>query len=205
MYNSNSKEKQDLFVLSVLDKKINGTYVEIGGGLGTKENNTYLLETEYGWKGFSIESIPWIAETHSSRKNPCLCIDATNANYDELFNQYNLGDHIDYLQLDIDPPSSTLAALKKINFDKFSFSVITYEHDAYNGGNLEREKSRKFLESWGYTRVIGDVMHKGWAFEDWYINEKYMFSDNWKEFIGDEIELFNINEKYTKLFEKFLN
>ncbi len=48
-------------------------------------------------------------------------------------------------------------------------------------------------------------MHKGWAFEDWYINEKYMFSDNWKEFIGDEIELFNINEKYTKLFEKFLN
>jgi hypothetical protein len=88
MFNSNSKENQDLFVLSVLDKKINGTYVEIGGGLGTQENNTYLLETEYGWRGFSIEYVPWIAETHSVRKNPCLCIDATNADYDKLFNKF---------------------------------------------------------------------------------------------------------------------
>ena len=31
MFNSNSKENQDLFVLSVLDKKINGTYKEFIG------------------------------------------------------------------------------------------------------------------------------------------------------------------------------
>lgn len=205
MFNSNSKERQDLFVLSVLNKKINGTYVEVGGGLGTQENNTYLLETEYGWRGFSIEYVPWIAETHSVRKNPCLCIDATNANYDELFEQHNLGTHIDYLQLDIDPPSGTLSALKQINFNKYSFSVITYEHDAYNGGENERIESRKILESHGYTRVISDVMHQGWQFEDWYINEKCMINDNWKEFIGNKIELYHIDEKYTKLFEKFLN
>jgi len=205
MFNSNSKENQDLFVLSVLDKKINGTYVEIGGGLGTQENNTYLLETEYGWRGFSIEYVPWIAETHAIRKNPCLCADATSANYDELFEQYNLGTHIDYLQLDIDPPSGTFAALKQINFEKFSFSVITYEHDAYNGGENERNESRKFLESKGYTRVISDVMHRGLQFEDWYINEKCIPNDNWKEFIGEKIELHSPNEKYINLFNKFLN
>lgn len=205
MFNSNSKEHQDLFVLSVLNKKTNGTYVEIGGGLGTQENNTYLLETEYGWRGFSIEYIPWIAETHSTRKNPCLCMNATNIDYDSLFNQYNLGTHIDYLQLDIDPPSNTFKALKKINFEKFSFSVITYEHDFYNGGTTEREESRKFLESKGYTRVISDVMHKGWSFEDWYVNEKHMPNNNWKEFIGEQVELYNINKKYVNLFNKFLN
>lgn len=206
MFNSNSKENQDLFVLSVLDKKINGTYVEIGGGLGTKENNTYLLETEYGWRGFSIEYIPWIAETHAVRKHSCLCTDATKVNYSELFEQYNLGTHIDYLQLDIDPPSSTFTALKQINFEKFSFSVITYEHDAYNGGEKERIESRQILESYGYTRVISDVMHQGWIFEDWYVNEKYMPNNNWKEFIGEQIELYNPkNEKYINLFHKFLN
>jgi hypothetical protein len=201
-----SNQSQDLFILSVLNNKRNGTYVEIGGGLGTSDgNNTYMLESEYGWRGFSVEFIPWIAETHSVRKNPCLCIDATTANYEDLFNQYDLGPHIDYLQLDIEPPANTLLALKQIDFTKYSFSVITFEHDAYQGGENEREESRKLLESYGYTRVISDVMHKGWELEDWYVNEKYMPNDNWKEFIGEKVELHNTDEKYTNLFNKFLS
>ena len=204
-----STQCQDLFVLSVLNNKRNGTYVEIGGGLGTTDgNNTYMLESEYGWRGFAIEYVQWIADTHSGRKNPCLCIDALTANYNDLFQQYNLGPHIYYLQLDIDPPSNTLSALKQINFNTYSFSVITYEHDAYNGGESERTESRQILESYGYTRVISNVRQVGHQFEDWYINEKYMPNDNWKEFIGEEIELSRVGQvdkNYVNLFNKFLD
>jgi len=204
-----STQCQDLFVLSVLNNKRNGTYVEIGGGLGTSDgNNTYMLETDYDWKGFSIEYVPWIAETHNVRKHPCLCIDATTANYNDLFTQYNLGPHIDYLQLDIDPPTNTLLALKQIDLTKYSFSVITYEHDAYNGGENERIKSRQILEAHGYTRVISNVFQLGHPFEDWYVNEKYMPNDNWKEFIGEKIELSRVgyvDARYIDLFNKFLD
>ena len=200
-----SSQCQDLFILSVLDKKTYGTYVEIGGGVGIDDNNTYLLESGFGWKGISLEYTPWKAQTFSSRNNPCLCIDATTANYNDLFQQYNLGPHIDYLQLDIDPPSNTLLALKQIDFTKYSFSVITYEHDAYCGGENERTESRQILESYGYTRVISNILHTGWEFEDWYINEKHMPNNNWKEFIGENIELRDHNEKYFNLFTKFLS
>jgi hypothetical protein len=206
MKNNSSNQCQDLFVLSVLDKKTNGTYVEIGGGLGMSDgNNTYMLESAYGWKGFALEHVQWIADTYSVRKNPCLCMDATSADYGSLFKQHNLGFHIDYLQLDIEPPANTLRALKQIDLNKYSFSVITFEHDAYQGGENEREESRNLLDSYGYTRVISNVMHKGWALEDWYINEKYMPNNNWREFIGENIELHTPNEKYTNLFAKFLN
>lgn len=208
---THSKECQDLFVLSVLGKKVNGTYVEIGGAHAISENNTYLLESQYNWKGFSVEHNTELASTFSSRKNPCICSDATLLDYSNLIEQYGLGNHIDYLQLDIDPPANTLAALKKIDFTKFSFSVITFEHDAYQeaygyGGEYERVESRRFLESYGYTRVISNVTHKGLEFEDWYVNEEYMPNDNWKNFIGNNIELkFDIaNTDYLNKFENFL-
>lgn len=205
MLSNCSKQCQDLFVLSVLDKKQNGTYVEIGGGLGTSDgNNTYLLETKYGWRGVALEHVQWIADTHSVRKNPCLCEDATTMNYSALFERYNLGPHIDYLQLDIDPPVNTLRALKQIDFTKYSFSVITFEHDAYQGGESEREESRNFLDSYGYTRVVSNVMHTGLPLEDWYVKENYMPNQNWKEFVGESVELHYHNQKYFNLFAKFL-
>jgi hypothetical protein len=93
--------------------------------------------------------------------------------------------------------------LEKINFDKYSFSVITYEHDFYAGGVKEREESRKILESYGYTRVVSDVMHNGLVFEDWYVNEKYMLTDSWKKFIGSNVNMDtpNLSEVHKQLFE----
>jgi len=46
-----SQVYQDMFVLSMLDGKKNGTYLEIGASDPIVDNNTYLLETEFGWKG----------------------------------------------------------------------------------------------------------------------------------------------------------
>ena len=133
-------------------------------------------------------------------------MDATNADYDKIIQSSNLGLHIDFLQLDIDPPDNTFKVLTKIDFAKYSFSVITYEHDLSSGGKEERIESRKIIESHGYTRVIGDVMHGDVVFEDWYINEKYMPNNNWKQFVGENIKMDvgNINKKYTDILEDLL-
>jgi len=203
-YKSNSRENQDLFVLSVLDKKQNGTYLEIGSAYPILDNNTYLLENEFQWKGVSIDFNQSFVNEFEIRSNPCICTDATTVDYDLLISSFYDTNHIDYLQLDIDPPSNTFKVLEKINFDKVSFSVITYEHDFYAGGIKEREESRKILESHGYTRVISDVMHNGLVFEDWYINEKYMLTDTWKKFIGSNVNMntANLTDTYKQLFEE---
>ena len=50
-----SQTHQDLFVLYMNRKKTNGTFLEIGSNHPIKNNNTYLLESEYQWKGIMIE------------------------------------------------------------------------------------------------------------------------------------------------------
>ena len=46
---------QDMFVLSMLDGKRNGVYVEIGADKPKIINNSYLLERKFGWRGVSFE------------------------------------------------------------------------------------------------------------------------------------------------------
>jgi hypothetical protein len=200
-----STQQQDVFVIACTDGKKNGTYVEIGAGYPIHSNNSFLLEYQFGWRGVSVEmNIGLVNEFNLTRRNPCILADATKINYTSLFERCNFDTHIDFLQVDIDPPNATFSALNQINFDKYSFSVITFEHDAYNYPHLEgdleyvRTDSRKLLEKYGYTRVLSDVIEgrrnpesglPHGPFEDWYINEKYMTSDNWKRFIGSNVPM----------------
>ena len=50
-----SQSMQDMFVLSMLDGKRNGVYVEIGADKPKIINNSYLLEKRFGWRGVSFE------------------------------------------------------------------------------------------------------------------------------------------------------
>jgi len=52
---SKSQLLQDLFVLSELDFKRNGYFVEFGATNGISLSNSYLLETEFDWKGIVAE------------------------------------------------------------------------------------------------------------------------------------------------------
>jgi len=52
---SKSQFRQDLFVLSELDFKTNGFFVEFGATNGIDLSNTYLLEREFGWTGILAE------------------------------------------------------------------------------------------------------------------------------------------------------
>lgn len=185
---SKSQVSQDLFVICALDGKRDGTYFEVGASVPVNNNNTYLLESKFGWRGISFELdgnlVNWFNDV---RKNICIRADATNVDFMNIARLSGFGNHFDYLQLDIDPPRNTLKSLKSLDLNKISFSVVTYEHDSYTGGEKERAESREILESHGYTRVLSDVRHDDKAFEDWWVNEKYMRSDNWKNFIGEGI------------------
>lgn len=53
--NSKSQLRQDLFVLSQLEFKTDGYFVEFGATNGVDWSNTFLLEKLFGWKGILAE------------------------------------------------------------------------------------------------------------------------------------------------------
>lgn len=173
---------QDMFVLTCLDGKREGTYVEIGSGHPFISNNTALLELEFGWKGVSLEIKEYESNLfNSERKNIVAQGDATIVDYEDLFNVTKLGPHFDFLQVDCEPASITFKALKKIPLDKYSFSVIIFEHDFYNHkdetseNSKVRDASRKYLKKYGYELVVNNIsVDDSHPFEDWWVNPNYI-------------------------------
>jgi hypothetical protein len=168
-----SQVYQDLFILTVLNGKQNGTYLEIGSSSPYKANNTALLEKLFGWYGIGIElNESFIKDYREQRKNPVLCADALLIDYNKLLAKYFPNQNtIDYLQLDIEPPNNTYEALLSIPFDKYRFNVITYEHDYYvDLTRSYRDKSRDYLSKLGYILLVPNVSPDDISpFEDWWI------------------------------------
>lgn len=52
---SKAQVRQDLFVISELDFKHNGFFIEIGAQDGISGSNTYMLEKLFGWEGIIVE------------------------------------------------------------------------------------------------------------------------------------------------------
>lgn len=169
-----SQVYQDMFVLSMTDGKQNGTFVEIGGAQPYHNNNTALLETNYGWKGISVElNDEYANEYQQARPNVNLYhTDATKLNYFKVFKENFDTSTIDYLQLDIEPAKNTFEVLLSIPFDDYKFKVITYEHDYYVDITKSfRNKSRRYLKSMGYELVVNDISTDGVStFEDWWVH-----------------------------------
>jgi tetratricopeptide (TPR) repeat protein len=164
---------QDMFVLSMLDGKKNGTYLEIGAADPFHVSNTALLEQNYNWTGVSLEILPHEVEKFNThRKNKTILADATKVDYNVFIEENFDTTDIDYLQVDCEPPSVTFDILKMIPFDKYRFAVITFEHDHYLDTSLPyREESRKYLQSKGYQLAVSDIAPTNIAnYEDWWIH-----------------------------------
>ena len=190
-----SQAGQDLFVLEMLHNKKYGFYIEIGGADPFESNNTFLLEKDFSWKGISIEFDKSLAARYSSmRNNPCFCHDATTYDYGGVAKLLNFPTQIDYLSVDIDPAENTYLALNKCPFDKYRFSVVTFEHDAYSSGTKFMELSRAFLVANGYQLVAKNVKCFGRDFEDWWIDPKVVPEATWSKFISDGKEFSSIFE-----------
>lgn len=168
-----SQVYQDMFVLSALNGKKRGLYLEIGGGDPFWGNNTALLEKDFEWKGISIEYQESLANKYNqSRKNKTLCKNALEINYEKLLKENFNTNIIDYLQLDCEPSKSTFEILLSIPFDKYKFAVITYEHDHFvDITQTYRTKSRNYLSMMGYELVVNDIGPTDWySFEDWWVH-----------------------------------
>ncbi len=57
-----SQAFQDMFILAATNGKRNGLYLEIGAQQPFYQNNTALLETQYGWDGISIEIVKYLCD-----------------------------------------------------------------------------------------------------------------------------------------------
>lgn len=160
---------QDLFVLTMLNGKRKGKFLEIGSAQPYYGNNTALLEKSFEWTGISIDyNKTYMDEFTKERSSTAICADATKLNYDKILEESDY----DYLQLDCNPPVVTYNTLLKIPFHNHRFAVITFEHDHYadESSNI-REKSRKYLQSLGYELVIANVAPDNYnSFEDWWVH-----------------------------------
>lgn len=168
-----SQTYQDMFILSMLDGKKKGTYLEIGAADPFYGNNTALLEKNYDWTGVSLEILPHEVEKFKlQRANKVVLTDATKVDYDVFIEENFDTTDIDYLQVDCEPPSVTLDILKMIPLDKYRFAVITFEHDYYADITRSyREKSREYLQSKGYQLVVSDIAPNNISnYEDWWVH-----------------------------------
>ena len=186
-----SQTYQDMFTLSMLDGKRNGTYFEIGAADPFHGSNTALLE-QFGWTGTSLEILPHEVEKFKKhRKNEIILCDATKFDYSVLRG------HIDYLQVDCEPSATTYEILTMLPWDQCTFGVITYEHDHYKdvSGSF-RKKSRNFLLSRGYLLVATNIApNETSCYEDWYIHPKHVDKEIVKKMLAADDSIKNA-EKY---------
>lgn len=181
---SYSQASQDAFVLYFNDYKTNKTFLEIGSNHPINGNNSYLLETQYDWKGIMIEYEPEFENLYKLyRKSKYIIADATKLNYVDILNDFcktnNINNTIDYLQIDLEVENnSTLECLYNFRdnvFDKYTFGVITFEHDFYRDIDKNtRQISRNIFNKFGYILLFPDITlwndNKYCNFEDWYVH-----------------------------------
>jgi hypothetical protein len=174
---SYSQSGQESFVLNMLGQISGGTYIEIGAYHSTDLSNTFLLESEFKWKGIAFEiDRKKSKEYNRSRSNICITADATSFDYLKCFEKYDIPKVIDYLQVDIEPAYQSLAALKLLPWNRFTFKTITFEHDLYSNPDNEKIQSEAFelLQSHGYHRMAKNVKSNGFPYEDWYCHRDFV-------------------------------
>ena len=161
---------QDLDVLKYYNNIKNGYFVEIGASDGICLSNTYLLETQYNWKGICAEPIPEkFALLQTNRKNAYCCQNPVyNAsNIEVIFDISNNHDllsgiskHIDNWKTAVDISKRQLS-LKTISFndllEKYNApSFINYLSLDTEGSEFEILKSVDFKK---YSFGLIDVEH----------------------------------------------
>jgi hypothetical protein len=178
-----SQVYQDLFVLTLLDGKEQGTYLELGSNDPFYNSNTALLETVFNWEGISIEiDQSQVNEFTAKRRNKCICDDALNIDYDKLLSNFNI---IDYLQIDCDPAEISFSVLKKILDTNTRFKIITFEHDFYLNHSV-KHPSREYLKSKGYVLLVNDVAFNNHnSFEDWWVDPAIIKTDKFSNLNKD--------------------
>ena len=167
---SHSQIGQDLRVVEFYNNKEDGFFIEVGASNGIYLSNTYLLETEYKWKGICCEPIPdrfqelVINRPNSVCYNQAVYSESGLSLIFDIANNFDLlsgiSEHIDAYKLNVDSNKtsievqtiSLLDVLDKANAPKF----IEYMSLDTEGSELEIIKNFDFEK---YTFGLIDVEH----------------------------------------------
>lgn len=203
---------QDAIAYSILHKKQNGFFVDIGANDGISISNSYLFE-RLGWRGFCVEANPQTYATLKQNRrcdtynlaifsknigittfvasdSDCSALDTLEMNltkshkeridglgetktisvktatFNEVMQNYPDVRHIDFMTLDVE--GGEMEVLRGIDFDKYSFGVMTIEHNYTE----QKEKIIEFLSKKGY-RIL---MQNAWDImfvKSLYVEYKY--------------------------------
>ncbi|MDX2485149.1 MAG: FkbM family methyltransferase [Pseudodonghicola sp.] len=195
---SRSQLRQDLFALSQTGFKHGGFFVEFGATDGIDLNNSYLMETQYGWSGILAEPAQgWHANLRANRSAiiDSRCVwrasgeklqfteaprgensaissfvktsrklrghqyEVETVSLNDLLDQHSAPAKIDYLSVDTE--GSEFDILNAVDFDRWSFRVMTVEHNHAP----QRADIHALLTGKGYRRVLEEVSR----FDDWYV------------------------------------
>ena len=167
---SYSQLNQDIEVLQYYNDKNNGYFVEIGASDGIELSNTYLLETEYNWKGICVEPIPERYELLCKNRPNSLCSNKAVYNDSNLILSFDisndcdllsgLSNHIDYHKVIVDNNK------RQINVETISLNDLLEESNSplfidylsldTEGSELEILKSINFSK---YKFGLIDIEH----------------------------------------------
>jgi hypothetical protein len=190
-----SQAGQDKFVMSLINDNTKHFFLDVGCHLPRHLNNTLLLE-ENGWKGLSIDILDFHQEWESQRNTKFVRADALTLDYNSLLNAIGLPMLIDYLNVDIEGEGLRFQALKQVFTSGREFKIITIEHDRYRGyTESEVKPQRDFLIDRGYECICEDVCASGNPFEDWWVNPKYLDTNEYQH-------LYSVNEDYNNILKK---
>ncbi len=147
-----------MFVLHLISN--GGYYLDIGANDPIIASNTWRLRGA-GWQGLCFDC----KEPASRIPNYHVC-DVTKVDIGALIAGVP---RIDYISFDVD--SSSERALINFPFERYPFSIMTFEHDMYRtGGDARKQACKDRLKHGNYAILFENVMVNGKQFEDWWIN-----------------------------------
>jgi FkbM family methyltransferase len=101
------------------------------------------------------------SDQHSMARRNGQYIMVNTVSLNDLLHRHDAPDHIDYLSIDTE--GSEYDILSELDFDRYSFSVITCEHNYTD----QRDKIYELLVSRGYSRTLQGIS----KFDDWYVRK----------------------------------
>jgi hypothetical protein len=167
---SHSQIGQDLRVVKFYNNKECGFFIEIGASDGIQISNTYLLETNYGWKGICCEPIPSRFEKLVKNRPNSICYNEAVYNQSGLTVTFDIAnesdllsgisEHIDAHKPDVDKNKTSIqvqtVSLLDILDKSNAPSFIEYMSLDTEGTELEILKNLDFEK---YTFGLIDIEH----------------------------------------------
>ena len=126
---------------------------------GKTLNFTVSKDAEYSTISDYVNS-----DAHSSARAGGSQYPVTTVSLNDLLQRHNAPRHIDYLSVDTE--GSEYEILEQFDFQRYSVSVITCEHNFSN----QREKIHQLLSRNGFSRVYEGISR----WDDWFINTAHV-------------------------------